>query len=146
MKGKNILLVEDNVSDIELTRRAFEKSHISNELTVVEDGKDAIDYLFCSGNYSNRDSKDSPSVVLLDLNLPRLNGLEVLQAIRENPQTRCLPVVILTSSDHEKDIISSYNLGTNSYIQKPVDFNHFIEAVGKLGIYWLLLNEIPPQK
>jgi two-component system, response regulator len=146
MKGKNILLVEDNVSDIELTKRAFEKNHISNELRVVEDGKDALDYLFCAGEYEGRNIQDSPSVVLLDLNLPRINGLEVLQAIRANPQTKYLPVVILTSSDHEKDIVSSYNLGTNSYIQKPVDFNHFIEAVGKLGIYWLLLNEVPPQK
>jgi two-component system, response regulator len=144
MKSKVILLVEDNTSDIELTRRALEKSRIFNEVIVVEDGKDALDYLFCEGSFGNRDKNDLPAVVLLDLNLPRMNGLEVLQTIRSNEKTKTLPVVILTSSDHEKDIVSSYNLGTNSYIKKPVDINHFVEAVGKLGVYWLLLNEIPP--
>jgi two-component system, response regulator len=145
MKSKVILLVEDNTSDIELTRRALEKSRIFNEVIVVEDGKDALDYLFCEGSFSSRDKNDLPAVVLLDLNLPRMNGLEVLQTIRSKEKTKTLPVVILTSSDHEQDVVSSYNLGTNSYIKKPVDINHFVEAVGKLGVYWLLLNEIPPR-
>jgi two-component system response regulator len=143
MKSKEIFLVEDNMSDIELTRRALEKSRISNTLVVVEDGKEALDYLFCEGSYANRDKYNLPAVVLLDLDLPRLNGLEVLQAIRSNEKTKILPVVILTSSDHEEDVVSSYNLGTNSYIKKPVEINQFVEAVGKLGVYWLLLNEIP---
>lgn len=146
MKGKVILLVEDNTSDIELTRRALEKSRIFNEIVAVEDGKDALDYLFCMGDYACRDTNSLPAVVLLDLNLPRISGLEVLQAIRSNEKTKSLPVVILTSSDHEQDVVSSYNLGTNSYIKKPVDINQFVEAVGKLGVYWMLLNEIPSPK
>jgi two-component system, response regulator len=143
MKSKAILLVEDNTSDIELTRRALIKSHIFNELVVVEDGREALEYLFSEGAFKSRDKNDLPAVVLLDLNLPRMNGLEVLQAIRSNVITRLLPVVILTSSDHEQDIITGYNLGTNSYIRKPVEINQFLEAVGKLGVYWMLLNEVP---
>jgi two-component system, response regulator len=146
MTGKVILLVEDNTSDIELTRRALEKSHIFNELVVFEDGKEALDYLFCDGAFTDRETKDLPAVVLLDLNLPRMSGLEVLQSIRSKDRTKLLPVVVLTSSDYEQDIISSYNLGTNSYIKKPVDINHFVEAVGKLGVYWMLLNEVPVPK
>jgi two-component system, response regulator len=146
MKNKIILLVEDNTSDIELTRRALEKSRIFNEVVTVEDGKDALDYLFCEGDFAGRDKNDLPAVVLLDLDLPRISGLEVLQAIRSKEKTKLLPVVVLTSSDHEKDVVSSYNLGTNSYIRKPVNINQFVEAVGKLGVYWMLLNEVPLPK
>jgi two-component system, response regulator len=144
MKSKKILLVEDNPSDIKLTKRALAQNQITNELIIAEDGGDALDYLFATGQYAGRDVRDTPAVVLLDLKLPRIDGLEVLQKIRANEFTRLLPVVILTSSDQETDMISSYNLGANSYIRKPVDFHRFTEAVRNLGMYWLLLNEPPP--
>lgn len=144
MKNKIILLVEDNPSDVKLTRRALEQNQIVNKMIVAEDGKDALDYLFGTGQYEGRDIKDLPAVVLLDLKLPLVDGLEVLREIRGNKLTSLLPVVILTSSDQESDLISSYKLGANSYIRKPVDFQQFAQAVRTLGMYWLLLNEAPP--
>jgi CheY-like chemotaxis protein len=145
MKNKVILLVEDNSSDVKLTKRALEQNQITNELIVAEDGVEALDYLFGTGQYTGRDVRIIPAMVLLDLKLPRVDGLEVLQKIRANELTSLLPVVILTSSDQEKDVIASYKLGANSYICK-VDFNQFAEAVRNLGFYWLLLNESPPQQ
>jgi CheY-like chemotaxis protein len=137
--------VEDNPSDVELTRRAFEKRHISNSLMVAEDGKEALDYLFAEGAHAGRDVTDLPTVVLLDLKLPKLDGLEVLRRIRADPRTKRLPVVILTSSSQEQDLAASYDLGANSYIRKPVDFAQFAEAIEQLGLYWLVLNEPPPK-
>jgi CheY-like chemotaxis protein len=144
MKSKNILLVEDNPSDVKLTKRALEQNQITNELIVAEDGQEALDYLFATGRYADRNVRDLPAVVLLDLKLPKIEGLEVLQRIRANEFTRLMPVVILTSSDQEQDMIASYKLGANSYIRKPVDFQQFTVAVRTLGMYWLLLNEPPP--
>ena len=144
MKSRRILLVEDNPSDVKLTKRALEQNQITNELIVAEDGGEALDYLFATGQYAGRDVHDLPAVVLLDLKLPKIEGLEVLQRIRANEFTRLVPVVILTSSDQEQDMIASYKLGANSYIRKPVDFHRFTEAVRTLGLYWLLLNEPPP--
>ena len=144
MNSRTILMVEDNPSDIKLTRRALEQSHITNRLNVAEDGAEALDYLFGTGAYAGRDVSDLPSLVLLDLKLPKLDGLEVLRRIRADARTRRLPVVILTSSQEEQDIIASYDLGANSYIRKPVDFNQFAEAIRHLGLYWLVLNEPPP--
>jgi two-component system response regulator len=146
MNTRSILLVEDNASDIDLTKRALAKNNISNKMVVVEDGKEALDYLFGTGTYAGRDIHDFPTVVLLDIKLPKMNGLEVLQSIRSNELTRLIPVVILTSSAHEEDVIASYKMGANSYIRKPVDFTLFAEAVRTLGMYWLLLNEPPPVK
>jgi CheY-like chemotaxis protein len=146
MKSRTILLVEDNPSDVKLTKRALAQNQITNKLIVAEDGGEALDYLFATGQYAGRDVRDIPAVVLLDLKLPGIDGLEVLQKIRANELTSLLPVVILTSSNQEKDIIASYKLGANSYIRKPVDFNQFAEAVRNLGLYWLLLNEPPPMQ
>ncbi|MDD3119146.1 MAG: response regulator [Victivallales bacterium] len=143
---KNILLVEDNPSDIALTLRAFEKGHISNPVVVAEDGREALDYLFCTGRYAGRTPNDNPALVLLDLKMPVMDGIEVLEHIRRNPATRRLPVVILTSSKEEQDIGRCYDLGVNSYIRKPVDFTQFVEAVKNLGLYWLVLNEPPPSQ
>jgi two-component system response regulator len=143
MNAKVILLVEDNPSDRDLTRRALERARISNQLIVAEDGEEGLDYLFGRGMYDGRDPRDLPTVVLLDINLPKVNGLEVLAQIRANEVTRLLPVVMLTTSDHEQHVAASYNLGANSYIRKPVDFHQFAEAIHNWGIYWLLLNEIP---
>ena len=143
---KKILLVEDNPDDVDLTIRALKKNNIKNEVIVAKDGAEALDFLFCNGKYDGRDPGDLPVVVLLDLKLPKVGGLEVLKLIRENSRTKLLPVVILTSSMEEKDLLKSYELGTNSYIRKPVDFNRFIEVVQSLGLYWLLLNEIPPMR
>jgi two-component system, response regulator len=141
---KTILLVEDNPSDIELTKRAFARGHISNELVVVTDGQQALDYLFGTGNFSGRKIKELPTITLLDIKLPKYDGLEVLRRIRENERTRRMPVVMLTSSDEERDIATSYDLGVNSYIRKPVDFNQFVESIQQLGLYWLVINEPPP--
>jgi CheY-like chemotaxis protein len=139
-----ILLVEDNASDEELTLRALKKSNIANEVVVARDGSEALDYLFARGKYAARDARDIPQVVLLDLNLPKINGLEVLRAIRANERTRLLPVVILTSSDEDKDLLRTYASGANSYIVKPVDFNQFAQSVRQLGIYWVVMNRAVP--
>ena len=145
MIAKTILLVEDNPSDIGLTKRALSKGHILNELIVVEDGQEALDYLFGTGAYTARDSATLPALVLLDLKLPKVDGLEVLRRIRGDVRTKRLPVVVLTSSKEDQDIAVSYDLGANSYIRKPVDFVQFAEAVKNLGLYWLVINEVPPQ-
>jgi two-component system response regulator len=142
---KIMLLVEDNPSDIGLTQRAFSKSHIVNELVVVEDGQEALDYLFGEGAYEGRDVQQLPTLVLLDLKLPKVDGFEVLKRIRSDPRTRRLPVVMLTTSSEEQDIGTSYDLGVNSYIRKPVDFVQFAQAILQLDLYWLVLNEIPPK-
>lgn len=145
MNKRNILLVEDNPDDVKLTLRAFKKCSIANEIVVLSDGASALDYLFGTGPYAGRDVADMPAVLLLDLKLPKIDGLEVLRRLRADSRTRRLPVVVLTSSKEDQDIISSYDLGANSYVRKPVDYDEFIEAVHHLGLYWLLLNEPPPQ-
>lgn len=136
-----ILLVEDNPDDEELTRLAFRECKFAYELVVARDGQDALDYLFATGKYSDRDACDMPRLVLLDLKLSKVNGLEVLRRVRANAITRFIPVVVLTSSREEQDLVDGYSLGANSYIQKPVDFDRFIDAVCQLGLYWLVLNE-----
>lgn len=146
MENKTILLVEDNLDDVELTLRALKKNNIRNEVVVVYDGAEALDFLFGTGKYADRDLKRLPTVILLDLKLPKIDGLEVLRQLRANELTKLLPVVILTSSKQEQDIVNGYSLGVNSYVRKPVDFNQFAEAVSHLGLYWLLLNEAPPSK
>lgn len=143
MNTRPILLVEDNPDDEALAIRAFSKIHISNKIIVARDGVEALDFLFATGQYAGRHSDQHPSVVLLDLKLPKIDGLEVLRRIRENDSTRILPVVILTSSKEEQDIVQGYNYGANSYVRKPVDFNEFAKAVSQLGAYWLLMNELP---
>jgi len=144
MRSKLILLVEDNPDDVALTQRAFRQSNLANELKVIVDGAEALDFLFASGNYAGPAVPPLPEVVLLDLNLPKVDGLEVLRQIRAHSRTHLLPVVILTSSREEHDMLTGYSLGANSYIQKPVDFKQFVDAVRQLGMYWLLLNESPP--
>jgi two-component system response regulator len=139
-----ILLVEDNVTDEELTLLALSKSNIANRIVVVRDGAEALDYLFARGAYSGRDAAEVPQVVLLDLNLPKIGGLDVLRAIRNDERTKLLPVVILTSSNEDEDLISGYVSGANSYVVKPVDFTQFADAVRSLGVYWLVLNQKPP--
>jgi two-component system response regulator len=139
-----ILLVEDNPDDVVLTLRAFKKNHILNPVVVARDGVEALDYLHGKGPHANRDTAVQPVVMLLDLKLPRLSGLEVLHHVRSDPRTALLRVVVLTSSREDQDIAQSYTLGANSYIRKPVDFDNFLTAVGQLGMYWLLLNEAPP--
>ncbi len=139
-----ILLVEDNPDDEALTLRALKKNNIRNEVSIAHDGVEALDFLFCTGIYAGRDSNDVPELILLDLKLPRVDGLEVLRRIRENERTRLLPVVVLTTSSEDQDRLRSYDLGANSYVRKPVDFQEFIGAVGQLGLYWLILNERPP--
>ena len=141
---KIILLVEDNSSDIDLTRRALERGRIANELVVARDGKEALDYLLGEGAHAGRDVSEAPAVTLLDLKLPKVPGLEVLRRVRADARIRRLPVVILTSSKEEQDLAASYDLGANSYIRKPVDFKQFVEAIGQLGLYWLVWNEPPP--
>ena len=143
MDEKTILLVEDNQDDIALTLRAFGKISIKNKIITVEDGEEALEYIFCEGKYAGRDPLDLPALILLDLKLPKVNGFEVLKAIRENELTKFLPVVILTSSKEEQDVVHGYSLGVNSYLRKPIDFEKFFEAVKTLGMYWLLLNETP---
>jgi len=141
--GKTILLVEDNPDDEVLTRRALKKNNISNEVVVARDGAEALDYLFGMGAHEGRDTSIMPQVVLLDLKLPKVDGLEVLRRIRADERTRLLPVVILTSSGEQQDLTNGYGYGANSYIRKPVDFAQFVEAVRQLGLYWLVLNETP---
>ena len=144
MSDKLIFLVEDNSIDEELTLRALKKANIANKVVVARDGAEALDYLFAKGAYADRDGKDLPQIVLLDLNLPKIGGLEVLRAIRGNELTKMLPVVILTSSREDRDLLAGYGSGANSYIVKPVDFTQFAEAVRQLGMYWLVLNQPPP--
>ncbi|MGD9395897.1 MAG: response regulator [Candidatus Thorarchaeota archaeon] len=143
MSSKKILLVEDNTDDVLLTLRALQRANILNEVVVARDGSEALDYLTSVGQYAGRDPKDLPVVVLLDLKMPRMGGLEFLEKIRKVKSLRFLPVVILTSSIEDKDINESYNHGANSYIQKPVDFDQFVEAIRTLGLYWLILNVNP---
>jgi two-component system, response regulator len=144
MNKKNILLVEDNPSDIDLTRRALLKAQCACELTVVEDGQEALDYIFCEHAYATREKNQLPVLILLDLKLPKIDGLEVLRRIRAADKIRRIPVVILTSSIEEQDILTSYDLGVNSYIRKPVDFHQFSESMKQLSWYWLVINEAPP--
>jgi two-component system response regulator len=145
IRGRLILLVEDNPNDVKLTMRAFEKSNVSNEIVVVGDGEEAIEYLFATGRHAGRDLKVMPEVILLDMKLPKIDGLGVLKRLRADERTRRLPVVVLTSSKEEKDVTSSYNLGANSFVRKPVDFAEFIDAARHLGLYWLVMNESPPR-
>lgn len=144
MRTNMILLVEDNPDDEALTLRALQKNNIINEVVVARDGVEALDFLFGTGVYAGRDLALMPEVILLDINLPKINGLEVLEKIRANERTRLLPVVILTTSNEEQDKIKSYTLGANSFIRKPVDFQQFSEAIRQLGVYWLVLNQAPP--
>jgi len=146
MKDKIILLVEDSPDDVDLAIRALKKNNILNEVVVAQDGAEALDYLFGTGKYEGRDMGIMPEVILLDLKLPKIDGLEVLKHLRADERTRLLPVVILTSSREEQDVINGYKFGANSYIQKPVDYDQFTEAVRQLGMYWLVLNELPPKK
>lgn len=141
--NKTILLVEDNPDDEALTLRALKKNNIANEVVVARDGVEALDYLFCTGTHAERDIQLQPQIILLDLKLPRLDGLEVLRRIRADARTRLQPVAVLTTSSEEQDIFNSYHLGANTYIRKPVDFEQFIEAVRQLGLYWLVLNIHP---
>jgi two-component system response regulator len=138
-----ILLVEDNPDDEELTLRALRKNRIGNPVVVARDGEAAVDYLLATGPYAGRDVMDIPQIVLLDLNLPKMSGLEVLRRVRADERIRLLPVVVLTSSREDEDIVKSYSLGANSYVRKPVDFGQFMDAVRTLGLFWLLLNELP---
>ncbi|MFA4902736.1 MAG: response regulator [Desulfobaccales bacterium] len=144
MTQKVILLVEDNPDDEALTLRALKKSKIANRVVVARDGEEALDYLFGTGKYVGRNLKDAPTIVLLDLKLPKIDGLEVLRRIRANEHTQFTPVIILTSSQEERDRLQGYKLGVNSYVVKPVDFSQFSEAINYLGLYWLVLNEPPP--
>lgn len=141
-----ILLVEDNADDEELTLRAFGKGNVKNKVVVVRDGAEALDFLFAQGKYADRDISDRPQVILLDLKLPKIDGLEVLRQIRSRSETKFLPVVILTSSKEEKDVVEGYQLGANSYVCKPVDMTQFAQAIQQLGLYWLVLNEKLPRK
>lgn len=140
-RNRVILLVEDNPNDVELTLRAFQRSRVTNEIVVARDGEEAIHYLFSTGSYADRDPAMMPEVVLLDMKLPKLDGLGVLRRMRSDERTRRLPVVMLTSSKEQKDVVSSYDLGANSFVRKPVDFAQFVDAAAHLGIYWLTMNE-----
>ena len=140
---RTILLVEDNPDDEELTVRALDRNHIANKVVVARDGQDALDYMFGAGTWAGRDATDIPSVVLLDLHLPKIDGLEVLKRLRADPRTAMTPIVILTSSMEQQDLIQGYGLGANSYVRKPVEFDQFVKAVGQLGLYWLVMNEVP---
>ncbi len=146
MNAKTILLVEDNPDDEELTLLALKKSNILNEVIVARDGVEALDYLFATGKYAARDPSRMPQLILLDLKLPKLDGLEVLKRLHANPSTELIPVVVLTSSSEEEDVIASYRNGANSYVRKPVDFHRFADAIKQVGLYWLLLNEVPLSK
>jgi CheY-like chemotaxis protein len=146
MTGKQIeiLLVEDNAEDVELTLHTLQKENLANNIQVVRDGEEALDFLFCKGTYSSRSFESPPRLVLLDLKLPKVNGLEVLKQLKADSRTQCIPVVILTSSREERDLVQSYGSGANSYIQKPVDFDQFRDTVKKVGLYWLLINQRSP--
>ena len=145
MLDRVIVLVEDNANDEELTLRAFRKSNIVNRVVVVRDGAEALDYFFARGNYAARPANEVAQVVLLDLKLPKIDGLDVLRALRADDRTRLIPIVVLTSSAEEQDLVRSYGMGANSYVRKPVDFTHFVEAVRQLGLYWLVINQAAPQ-
>jgi CheY-like chemotaxis protein len=140
-----ILLVEDNPHDAELALRALRKNGLANRVVVVRDGAEALDFVFARGAYADRTVEDRPKVILLDLKLPRVDGMQVLKAVKSDPRTKVIPVVVLTSSSEERDVIESYQLGVNSYLVKPVDFDKFVDAVANLGLYWLLLNQPPPR-
>ena len=140
-----ILLVEDNPNDVELTLRALKKNKLSNKIFVVSDGEKALDFIFCKNGFNGRSTTKNPKLILLDLKLPKIDGLEVLDAIKKNESTKMIPVVVLTSSREERDMIETYKLGVNSYITKPVDFDKFTEAVRDIGLYWLLLNQLPKE-
>ena len=146
MTEEIILFVEDNPDDEELTLLALQQSNILNEIIVTHDGVEALDYLFGTGQYAGRDPNQVPQLILLDLKLPKLSGLDVLKRLRADPRFELIPVVVLTSSSEEEDIISSYRMGANSYVRKPVEFHRFVDAVGRLGLYWLLINEDPPRR
>lgn len=143
MKEKTILLVEDNPDDEELTLRALRKANIANIVVITRDGSEALDYLFGEGSFSGRDTSQMPTVVLLDLKLPKLNGIDVLNRMRTDSRTKLVPVVVLTSSSEDEDMLRSYESGANSYVRKPVDFAAFVNAVTQMGVYWMLLNELP---
>ena len=143
-KDLEILLVDDNPSDVELTIYALRQNHLANSIHVAEDGKEALDFVFCRGKYESRSMADRPKVILLDLKLPKLDGLEVLKAIRGDDRTRAIPVVILTSSKEQRDLIASYKLGATAFIQKPVDFDHFRRTIKEIGTFWLVVNQAPP--
>ncbi|MGR3175547.1 MAG: response regulator [Candidatus Scalindua sp.] len=143
---KTILLVEDNPDDVELTLLGLKKNNVANDIAVAQDGAEALDYLFCTGKYAERDASVMPVLILLDLKLPKVDGLEVLKRLRSDDRTKLIPVVILTTSDEETDLVQCYNNGANSYIRKPVDFIRFSEAIQQLKVYWLLLNEGPPNQ
>ena len=144
MREKMILLVEDNPDDEALTMRALKQSKLANEIVITRDGNEALEFLFATGKYEGRDVSHTPAVILLDLKLPKLSGLEVLQRLRADPRTRLTPVVVLTSSSEDEDMLRSYELGANSYVRKPVVFGKFADAVSQLGLYWILLNQLPP--
>jgi two-component system response regulator len=144
--NKMILLVEDNPNDEELTLRALRKANIANEVFVARDGQEALDYLFGTGSRAGREPATMPAVVLLDLKLPKLNGIDVLHRIRADPRTKLVPVVILTSSSEDEDMVRSYQSGANSYVRKPIEFSAFANAVTQLGMYWVLINQIPPSR
>jgi two-component system response regulator len=139
----DILLVEDNTDDVELTMHALRRERLANNIYTVRDGEEALEFLFCTGNHSTRNFDNPPRLVLLDLKLPKVNGLEVLKRAKQDPRTRSIPIVILTSSKEERDLVNSYNLGANSYIQKPVDFDQFREMVKSTGLYWMVINQYP---
>jgi two-component system response regulator len=145
MQNATILLVEDNPDDEALVLRALKKKNIGNKIFVAHDGIDALDFLFCTGNYADRDPREIPQLMLLDLKLPKVDGLEVLRRLRANERTRLIPVVILASSNEEQDLMEGYQGGINSYVRKPVDFHQFANAIHQLGLYWLVLNETPPR-
>lgn len=143
MRNKVILLVEDNPDDVKLTLRAFEKNKLANQIIVARDGVEALDFLFGTGEYEGRDLRIMPQLILLDLKLPKIDGLEVLRRLRDDERTALIPVVILTTSDEQRDLIKGYSLHANSFVRKPVDFKEFVDAIGQIGMYWLVLNEPP---
>ena len=145
MDRTTILLIEDNPDDVELTLHAFQKNNMANDVVVASDGAEGLDYLFGTGKYAGRDAEESPALILLDLQLPKIGGLEVLRRVREDERTKRIPVVILTTSDEEEDIVNGYNGGANSYLRKPVDFTEFMNSVKQLEMYWLVLNTPPPK-
>ncbi len=145
MDKATILLIEDNPDDVELTLHAFQKNHMANDVVVAGDGAEGLDYLFGTGKFSGRDAEEPPALILLDLQLPKIGGMEVLRKVREDERTKRVPVVIMTNSDEEEDIVNGYNGGANSYLRKPVDFTEFMNAVKQLELYWMVLNTPPPR-